>query len=132
MDKRDPRQVSTLVSTLFWGSIWGIWEATAGYIIHLTHIPGLPGFVMFPAAFYFMSRAFVRSGKQEVIFLTACVAAGFKLLDLFIPGQNIQGVVNPAQAILLESLAVAGFYSFIGHLRLGRPIFNQWKRTSRG
>jgi len=119
-------------SALFWGSIWGIWEATAGYFIHLTHIPGLPGFVMFPAAFYFMSRAFVRSGKHETIFLAACVASGLKLLDLFIPGQNIQGVVNPAQAILLESLAVVGFYSFLGHLRLGGPIFDQWKRTSRG
>jgi hypothetical protein len=132
MDKRDLRQVSTLMTTLFWGSIWGIWEATGGYFIHLTRIPGLPGFVMFPAAFYFMSRAFVRSGKQETIFLTACVAAGFKLLDLFIPGQNIQGVVNPAQAILLESLAVAGFYSFLGYLGSGAPLFNHWKRTSRG
>jgi hypothetical protein len=131
MLKRDPRQASTLVSSIVWGLIWGIWEATAGYFIHLTHIPGLPGFVMFPAAFYFMSRAFVRSGKHEAIFLTACVAAGFKLLDLFIPGQNIQGVVNPAQAILLESLAVAGFYSFLGHLRLGGPIFNPANRTSR-
>ena len=132
MDKRDPGQVSTLVSTLVWGSAWGIWEATAGYFIHLAHIPGLPGFVMIPAAFYFMSRAFVRSGKQETIFLAACVAACFKLLDLFIPGQNIQGVVNPVQAILLESLAVAGFYSFLGHLRLGVPVFKQRKWTSRG
>lgn len=132
MHKRDPRQASTLVSAIVWGLIWGIWEATAGYFIHLTHIPGLPGFVMFPAAFYFMSRAYVRSGKHETIFLAAGIASALKLLDLFIPGQNIQGVVNPAQAILLESLAVAGFYSFLGHLRLGGPIFNQWKWTSRG
>jgi hypothetical protein len=131
VSEQETPSAKVLAAALFWGLIWGIWEATAGYLIHLTHIPGLPGLVMVPAAFYFMSRAFIRSGKHETIFLAACVAAGLKLLDLFIPGQNIQSVVNPAQAILLESLAVAGFYSFLGHLRWGGLIFNPWKRTSR-
>lgn len=98
---------------LLWGLLWGLWEATAGHLVHLIKIPGLPGFVMAPAAFFFMSRAFARSGRTESIFLTACVAAGIKLIDLFIPGQLVQAAVNPAQAILLEALAVTGFYTFL-------------------
>jgi hypothetical protein len=119
-------------AVLFWGSLWGIWEATAGHVFHLIHVPGLPGFVMFPVAFYFMSRAFVRSGRYDSIFLTALVAAGIKLFDFFIPGQNIQAVVNPARAILLESLAVAGFYSLWSHLSFFNTILDKKRSSLRG
>jgi hypothetical protein len=119
-------------SVFLWGSLWGIWEATAGHVIHLTRIPGLPGFIMVPAAFYFMSRAFVRSGRYQSIFLAGCVAAGFKLFDVFIPGQNIQAVINPAQAILLESLVVTGFYYVLEPFDASVLIFKGRKRTPRG
>jgi hypothetical protein len=121
-----------LGAVLFWGSLWGIWEATAGYVIHLTHVPGLPGFIIFPAAFYFMSRAFIRSGRYGAIFLAACVAAGLKMFDIFIPGQNLQAVINPAQAILLESLAVTGFYCFLQRFDASLLILSGRKRTPRG
>ena len=114
MNEQSRASTASFRPALFWGSLWGIWEATAGQLVHLVRIPGLPGFIMFPAAFFFMSRAFARSGRAESIFLAACVAAGIKLFDLFIPGELVQAVVNPAQAILLESLAVTGFYSFFG------------------
>jgi len=117
---------------LFWGSLWGIWEATVGHIIHLTRVPGLPGFIMFPAAFYFMSKAFIRSGRYQSIFLAACLAAGLKLFDIFIPGQNIQAVINPAQAILLESLVVTGFYYVLERFGAGGLIFNRRNRAPRG
>ena len=43
---------------LFWGSMWGLTEATAGFFLHLWAVvlPGLPGFLMFPIAFYFMFK----------------------------------------------------------------------------
>ena len=101
-------------AALFWGLLWGMWEATVGHFVHLIKLPGLPGFIMFPAAFFFMSRAFVRSGRAESIFPAACVAAGIKLLDIFIPGAAAQASVNPALAIILEALAVTGFYTLLG------------------
>lgn len=123
-------QVSAgLAAAFLWGSLWGLWEATAGYLAHLTHIPGLPGFIMAPAALYFMSRAFAEAGKIGSVFLTACVAAGLKLLDIFIPGRTLQAVINPALAILLESLAVAGFYALLGSMGLTGPVFGRLKRT---
>jgi len=114
MNERKSDGAALVRTALFWGSLWGIWEATAGQLVHLIKLPGLPGFIMFPAAFFFMSRAFARSGRAESIFLAACVAAGIKLFDLFIPGELVQAAVNPAQAILLEALAVTGFYAFLG------------------
>ena len=112
------------ILAFFWGSLWGIWEATAGHVVHLLRVPGLAGIVMAPAALFFLSRGFSATGKYEAVFLTGCVAAGMKLLDLVIPGRNLLAVVNPAQFILLEALAVSGFYAFrkSGQTAIGRPI----------
>jgi len=102
-----------LSAAVFWGSVWGLWEATAGYVFHSFRVPGIAGLVMFPAGFYLMSRAFATSGRPAVIFLTACTAAMVKLADLFLPGADVFSIINPAQAILLESLAVMGIFSFL-------------------
>ena len=129
--ERSSSRAGGLGPVFLWGSLWGIWEATAGHVVHLTHVPGLPGFIMVPAAFYFMSRAFVRSGRYQSIFLAACVAACLKLFDVFIPGQNIQAVINPAQAILLESLVVTGFYYVLERFGAGGLIFDRRNRAPR-
>jgi len=106
-------RAGVLGAAVFWGSLWGIGEATAGHILHLLRVPGIAGLVMFPAGFFLMSRAFDRSGKSAAIFLTACTAAAIKLTDFVIPGSDFFSVINPAQAILLESLAVMGIFSFL-------------------
>jgi hypothetical protein len=93
---------------LFWGSVWGLTEATLGYLIHLAAlpIPGLPGLLMFPVAFFFMKKAYDAGGKMWAVFYAAAVAAAIKLTDLFLPGLTPIFVVNPAVAIILEGLAV--------------------------
>jgi len=101
-------------AVLLWGGLWGVWEAAAGPLVHAVKVPGLPGTVMFPAALFFMSRAYERSGQLESIFLAACAAAGLKLVDLLLPGQLAQAALRPALAILLEALAVTGFQAFFG------------------
>jgi hypothetical protein len=118
-------RVGVLGAAVFWGSLWGIGEATAGHILHLLRVPGIAGLIMFPAGFFLMSRAFDRSGKPAAIFLTACTAAAIKLTDLVIPGSDVFSVINPAQAILLESLAVMGIFSFLkrtGRISLLPPL----------
>lgn len=90
---------------LFFGGLWGITEATLGYLLHF--LPrGVAGFFMFPIAFYFMRCAFRETNKPQVIFYTAVVAAGIKLIDLFIPFKSPSYTLNPAMAILLESAVV--------------------------
>jgi len=104
----------TIGPAIVWGSLWGIFEATAGHLLHLARVPGLAGWIMFPAGFYAMTRAFMAGGKFRSIFLTACVAAAVKCADLLLPGSNIAMIINPVRAILLESLAVVAIFSYLG------------------
>jgi len=96
--------------SLFWGSLWGLAEATLGHILHQLQIPGIAGYVMFPVGIFFMLMAFRYSDQSSAIFLTALVAANIKLIDLWLPSSSLFTVINPAVAILCESLAVACFF----------------------
>ncbi len=94
-------------AALIWGALWGLGEATAGHLLHQARIPGLPAAVMIPFGLMMMSRALAwGGGKVSLIPATACVAASLKFLDFLVPGTNPVAVFNPAQAILLEALAV--------------------------
>ncbi len=95
------------VIPVFWGALWGIAEATIGYLAHLVLIlPGIAGFFMFPIGFYFMTRAYRETGKIATLFTTAAVAASIKLVDFFLPGLSPIKTINPAVCILMESLVV--------------------------
>lgn len=96
-----------LAKALFWGAVWGLGEATLGHILHLVHIPGLPGLVMGSFAVMVMGRVAARSRSAGAVFLAGIIAASFKFFDLLVPGTDIMALVNPIQAILLEALAAA-------------------------
>ncbi len=105
-------------AALFWGSVWGLAEATLGHLLHLARVPGLPGLVMVPVAVAVMGRVAVRSRSAGAVFLAGVVAASFKLLDLFVPGTDVLALSRPLQAILLEALAGAMWAKL---LLKGRP-----------
>ena len=69
-------------------------------------IPGLPGLIMFPVAFFFMKKAYDSTGNAGAVIFVALVAAVIKLTDLLLPGLTPIFVINPAVAIILEGLAV--------------------------
>lgn len=96
-------------SILFWGSLWGITESVLGYGLHLASValPGLPGFVLFPLAFFFMQRAYLATCQTSAVFSAAVVAALIKMTDFLVPNPVPILIVNPALALLLESAAVA-------------------------
>ena len=96
-------------TALFWGSDWGLAEATLGHLLHLARVPGLPGLVMVPVAVAVMGRVAVRSRNAGAVFLAGVVAASFKLLDLFVPGTDGLALSRPIQAIFLEALAGAAW-----------------------
>lgn len=113
MNTRPGSRWAPHVAAMFYGSVWGLGEATLGHLLHLARVPGLPGLVMFPFGVLVMGRALNRSGSAAAVFSTGLVAAGFKFLDLLLPGTDILAVINPAQAILLEALAGAVWASLI-------------------
>jgi hypothetical protein len=98
-----------LLLILFWGSLWGIAEATIGLALHIAAIalPGLPGFLMFPVAFYFMKKVFDATGKTSSVFYVSVLAALIKLSDFLLPVSMAIRIINPALSILLEGLAVS-------------------------
>jgi len=115
-----------LVTLLFWGAVWGICEATAGFALHLMALalPGLPGVLMFPIGYLCMRQAQKGTGKAGAPLYAALVAASFKLADLLMPGYDLIRVVNPALSIVLEGLAVTAVCALRGASE-GRPGFLQ-------
>lgn len=107
MNKGNGSQAGLLRTAIFYGSVWGLGEATLGHLLHMIRVPGLPGLVMFPFGVLVMGRALSRSGSASAVFMTGVVAAAFKALDLLPPGTDILAVINPARAILLEALAAS-------------------------
>jgi len=114
-------------AALFWGSVWGLGEATLGHLLHLARVPGLPGLVMVPFAVLAMGRAAARSQSAAAVFLTGVVAAGFKFLDLFVPGTDLLAIANPVQAILLEALAGAAWISLT---KIEKPETSPFRNSS--
>jgi hypothetical protein len=93
---------------LFFGGLWGLTEATLGYLLHFLPT-GVAGMTMFPVAFYLMFNLYKNTGLQSAILMAGCVAAGIKLTGLAIPLQSPMSVINPAVSILLESMVVFAF-----------------------
>lgn len=102
------RKTSVFWPALFWGGVWGLSEATLGHVLHMARVPGLPALVMFPIGAALMMCARRETGRLSAIVLCGATAASVKLCGLLLPGVDIFAVVNPARAILLQSLAVAG------------------------
>ena len=118
-----------LLTVLFWGSIWGIIEATLGWVLHATHLHHVTSNILFAFGIFCMLSATARTGKGSVaVMLTSVVAAIIKMCDFFIPGAA-EGVLHPALYILLEGAmitVVSQFFSF--HSRIEpRPNMSLWE-----
>lgn len=96
---------------LFWGALWGIFEGTVGYLLHL--LPVKIGYIFwFPIALFFMERVYKSTDKLYSVFFIACFASAIKLINLFME-VRIDRVINPAISIMIETLAFfAVYYTF--------------------
>ena len=118
-----------LLTVLFWGSIWGIIEATLGWVLHVAHLHHGTSNILFAFGMFCMLSATAHTGKGSVaVMLTAVVAAIIKMCDFFLPGGAV-GVLHPALYILLEGAmitVVSQFFSF--HSRIEpRPNMSLWE-----
>jgi hypothetical protein len=96
---------SPFFAILVWGGLWGIFEATVGYLLHL--LPFSVGWlVWYPVACFFMVNVYRKTGRVRDILYVGILAACIKLLNLFMP-VRVDRVINPAVSILLEALSMA-------------------------
>jgi len=93
-------------TVVFFGSLWGLVEASLGFILHLIPeilpVPSLSGIILFPVGLFFMLSAKRISGSASAIPVTAFIAAAIKVTSLALPAISFRFVRNPALAILSE------------------------------
>jgi hypothetical protein len=95
----------TLTQILFFGSIWGIVEASLGYVLHL--LPAtIAGSILFPIAGLILYRAYNVTGSKTALFYIGLVAAMIKSVNFLLPQYSIFKTINPMMSIVLESLLV--------------------------
>ena len=100
-------KLNLLLTVLFWGSIWGIAEASMGWVLHAAQIHHGTSNILFAFGIACMFAAATRSGKGAMaVMLTAVVASAIKLVDFFLPGSP-QSVLHPTLYILLEGAMTA-------------------------
>lgn len=106
--------VHLIIGMLVFGSIWGLLEATLGGFLHMIIFPN-KGAIMAGIGVALMSSALAIYRKPGMLFGIGVVAASFKLLDVWIFSLAITSVniVNPAMAIVFESLAFSLMATFL-------------------
>jgi hypothetical protein len=100
-----------LSTIIFWGSLWGITEATLGHFLHAFTL-GIGWFFWFPLAFFFIHKAFCHTGKLSTILYVSFLAACIKLIDLIMP-IRLDFVINPAVSIVLEGFSLWVVYRIV-------------------
>ena len=82
------------IQILFYGSLWGILEAT------------IAGSIMFPIAGLILYKAYQKTESRQSLFYIGVVAASIKSVDLLLPQLSIYKTINPMISILLEAVVV--------------------------
>jgi len=98
--------VHLIIGILVFGSIWGFFEATLGGFFNMIIFPN-KGAIMSGIGVAIMGTALAIYRKPSILPGIGVIAASFKLLNvwiLFVPISAVH-IINPAMAIILESLA---------------------------
>lgn len=96
--------MSFLYINIFYGGLWGIVEATLGYLVHLTTISST--IILLPLAFWFMTQVYKATEKVRSIIIISLISSSIKLLNLF-TNIRLDKVINPVISILLEGVVFA-------------------------
>jgi hypothetical protein len=114
-----------VLGILVFGSIWGLLEATLGGFLNLIIFPN-KGAIMAGIGVAIMAMALAIYRKPAMLPFIGIVAASFKWFNawlLFVPLNAIQ-VVNPAMAIVFESLAFGLVAVFLMKRMEKNPLFS--------
>lgn len=99
---------SIWIYVLFFGAIWGILEATLGYVLQFLP-PLVSGSVMFPIAATLMLITYQNTKSRKAMIYVAAIAATIKAINLFMPGLPAIKTYNPMIAIMLQSVVLVVF-----------------------
>lgn len=109
---------SIILSILAWGAVWGIFEATVGYLLHMLPVK-IGWMVWYPVACFFMAGVYRKTRSLSAILGVGVLCASIKLLNLLLP-IRVDKVINPAISIVFEAIAMAGVVYLIKHFLAGK------------
>lgn len=113
---------SDIKTIIFWGAIWGIFEATLGWLLHLLHFKG-EVMILYPIGLLCMMMATKQTGKISTTVKVSAVAALVKLINLFMqPTVPVYHITNPAIAIFLEGLVTWAFCMYARKETIFKPM----------
>lgn len=107
-----------VINIIIWSAIWGIFEATVGYLLHLISF-AYSWLIWYPAACFFMMNVYRKNGRISSVFFVALLSAAVKMLNLLLPGR-IDKVINPAVSIVLEAIAMVAIVYSANYLLRGK------------
>lgn len=110
MEKRKLLKLASQI--VFFGAVWGITEATIGYLLHFMP-PTIAGIIMFPIAVFILVKASKATGSRASLIFVGIVAAGIKAIDFVLPGMMSFKIINPMISIVMESLLVMAVYPLL-------------------
>ena len=115
--------IQILIGILVFGSVWGFLEATLGGFLHMIIFPN-KGAIMGGIGVAIMASALAIYKKPGMLPGIGIIAALFKLLDVWLFALPIASIhiINPAMAIIFESLAFSLVATFMMN-RIARNAF---------
>ena len=132
------KNLNTLKLIVFFGALWGIFEATLGYLLHLIPVPFFAGSIMFPFAALILMKAYKTLESRKALLGVGAVAAAIKAVNFFMP-VFVWKVANPMASIIFETLVVVGIaslmvsrkpltqaFGFVGASVAWRALFLSW------
>lgn len=117
-NEKRSEKYKTLLNIIIWGAIWGIFEATVGYLLHMVSF-SYSWLIWYPVACFFMINTYKATKKVSSIFYVGLLCCCIKLLNLFLPG-SIDRVINPAISIVFEAAAMVAVISVKNILLKGK------------
>ena len=92
---------------ILFGSLWGIIEATLGYLLHLLPVSiYISGTVLFPLVTWILYKAYTLTNSKTALMSIGILAALIKSVDFLLPFGSPFKIINPMISIIFESLAV--------------------------
>jgi len=92
---------------IFFGAIWGIIEASVGYLLHSLPVSiFISGTVLFPIVSYILYKAYKVTNSKTALLSIGVIAAAIKSVNFFLPFGSPFKIINPMLAIVMETLVV--------------------------
>jgi len=103
-----------LSTIIFFGAIWGLLEATLGYLLQFLP-PLVSGSIMFPIGATLLIYTYKNTTHKSSVIYVALIAASIKAVNFFMPGLMPIKTYNPMIAIMLQSFAVISILNLFDH-----------------